>query len=229
MPTWSLQRAFSRFDEDAASSVFGPRHPLTRALMYRRCFAWQGLVASIPLALGVAGAVMHDADAPAVLAAAGVVQLVLLAGVLLARQLVRERVQTLIADGAEDVPLRVIADERQRLLTRKERESLARSLERALHSAQHWQEILPASRPPHGVRCLRFTAREVREVASLLRAGPSEARGVALTAQLLAGGYGSALYAGDVVLLREALNQIRYLLASSIRMNTAPDKTRLAA
>ena len=224
MPTSVLQRAFSCAEENAAAERFGRNHELVRALARQRCFLYQAFVASIPVAFGVAGTARHEPRAPAVLAAAVVVALALVASVLFARQVVRDRVQTLIAEGAEYVALRVIADERRRLLSDKERENLARSLERALHSAQHWGEILRTSRPPQGVRLLQFTSREVRDIVSLLRTGPSEARGVAVTARLITDGYGSALYRGDVVLLREELNRIQYLLTPG-----HTDETRIAA
>jgi hypothetical protein len=229
MPTSSLQLAFSHTDENAAAAIVGGDHGLVRALMYRRSFARQALVPSMPIALGIAGTVRHGAAAPVVLAASGVVELVLAASVLFACKLVRERAQALIAEGAEDLALRVIAEERQRLLSDKERERLAHSLERLLHTAQHWNAFLPASRPPQGVHCLRFTAREVCEIVALLRACPSEARGVALTARFVRGGCGSTLYAGDPVVLREELDRIRYHLTVSACTDSRRVENRVAS
>jgi hypothetical protein len=224
-----LQRTLTCADESAAAAIFGGDHALVRALAYRRCFACQALVTSIPVAFGVAGTARHHHHAPAVLAAAAAAELVLVASILITRGVIRERVQTLIVAGAERVPLRLIADERQRLLSQSERERLALSLESALHAAQHWNEILPSARPPHGVRCLRFTDRQIHEIVSLLRSGTNEARGVALTARFLADGCHSALYSGDVALLREELNRIRYLLATTGQPDEAADLTRIAA
>jgi hypothetical protein len=51
---------------------------------------------------------------------------------------------------------------------------------------------------------------------------------VALTARLITVGYSSALYAGDPVLLREELNRIRYLLATSGQADDPTDETRIA-
>jgi len=110
-----LQRAHAREDEDAVAAVFGANHELVRALANKRAFSYQALVTSIPLALGAAGTARHDGDAPAVLVVAGVVELVLIASIFIARQVVRERVLTLIAEGAERAGLRVIAAARQRL------------------------------------------------------------------------------------------------------------------
>lgn len=220
-------RGPSSADEDRAVAVLGREHALVRALAYRRTFALQLLATSIPLALGAVGIGRHVAAAPAVLEAASVVAATLVVAFLISRGLVREQAQELIAGGERGDALPVVANERRRLLSGKERESLAHSLESALDAAEHWHEILPASRPPHGVRCLRFTAQEIREIVSLLRSEAPDVRGVALTARFLAGGYGASLYRGDVVALREELNRIRYLLAASTDADR--NSARLAA
>jgi hypothetical protein len=226
-PAAHVPRAFSRAEEEGAARVLGREHGLVRALAYRRAAVRQMLVVALPLLFGAAGTVRQAHAAPAVLGAAGVVEAALLAACLLTKSLVRERAQELIAAGWTDKTIPSVASERRRLLSEKERESLARSLERALYAAEHWDRIAPASRPPHGVRCLRFTAREVRGIVLLLRTDVADARGVALTARFLAGGYSATLYGGDSVALRKELNRIHYLLTTGTDVEVG--RTRLAA
>jgi hypothetical protein len=195
--------------------VLGIDHGLVRVLAYRRAAVRQMLVVALPLLFGAAGTMRQAHAAPALLGASGIVEALLLAAFLLTRSLLRERAQEVIAAGCTDKTIPSIASERRRLLSEKERESLARSFERALYAAEHWDRILPASRPPHGVHCLRLMAREAREIVSLLRAEVSDARGIARMARFLAGGYGAALYRGDAVALREELNRIHYLLVGA--------------
>jgi hypothetical protein len=212
LPVARITRAFSRAEEAGAARMLGTDHGLVRSLARQHALSRQLLVIALPLLFGVAGTVKQIHPAPAVLGAAGIVEVVLLGTFLLTRSLVRERAQELIGAAQADDAIPVIANERRRLLSKKERERLARSLERALHAAEHWEEILPSFRPPQGIRLLRFTAREVREIAWLLRSNVDDARGVALTARFLAGGEGTSLCRGDVVALRQELNRIRHFL-----------------
>jgi hypothetical protein len=218
-------RILSRAEEQEAAVVLGADHGLVRALAYRCSFARHVLVTAVPLLLGAAGVAMHVTVGRAVLEAAVVVQVSLLAALIVARGIVRDRAYELIADDENCAALPLIAHERCGLLSAGHRERLARSLERLIHSAQHWEEILPAFRPPDGVRCLRFMAPEAREIASLLRAGTTDARGVALAERFLAGGDASSLCRGDVVALREELKRVHYLLAASA---TAQDSRQAA-
>lgn len=213
----SLRSYLSCEDERAAASVLGRGEMLVRLLARRRRRAEQLAVTLVPIALGLVGTVRGVETAPTVLGASALVAGALAASILFATFQLRDRAQEVIAAGYERVPVSVVRDERRRLLSRKRRESMARSLERLLHDAQNWGRILPATRPPHGVRELRFAEREVREVASLLRSEPVHVPAVARTARLLSDGATSPLYGGDVVALRAELRRISDLLTRDRR------------
>lgn len=194
------------------AALLGEDHPFVRTLSLLHAVIRQALIVSVVLVLGIVGIFRHAAQAPVLVAAAAVVQLALASAIALLLQLMRERAWDLIVDGRHDRQLEAVAAQRQRLLDLRERERLARSLERALDAAERWHELAVASRPPSGVRCLRFAASETHEVAHLLRADGAGVRGIALTARLLAGGYDSPLYQGRPEELRHELWRIRHLL-----------------
>ena len=200
--------------EDAriAVSALGRDHPLAHALSLQHAVARQLLVASMALVIAGAAAGARLDLGWILLGAAGFVCLVLTAGYAATRQLVRIRVRSLLADGQGSVLLPVVSRERRRLASRAERERLARSLERLLRDARRWTEIAPLSRPLPGAECLRLTGDEAEAVVDLLRGNYARTRGVAMTARLLESGSESVLYSGDVELLREELNRIRYVL-----------------
>jgi hypothetical protein len=204
-------------DERAATAVLGSEHVLSRMLARRRTLSRQILVTSLSLLLAAAGVTLGVGDAPIVLGAAAAVELALLLAALFVRLRTRDVVQELIAAGNDAAfALPVVQAEGRRLVSRREREHFARSLERLLRDAQRWHRIFPAYRPPDGTQFLRFVPDEVCEVVRLLRAESAHVRGVALTARLLMDGGASPLYAGNVGRLREELNRIRYLLAGPV-------------
>ena len=164
-----VSRLISRADETAASAALGCDHVLTRLCALRRALVWQLAVTSVPSLFGIVGTVRLLATAPAVLGAAGLVWLVLAGALTLVEAQMRSCARELIAAGHERLALPLVVDEGRRLASRKERETLARTtLERLLHDAQNWFQILPAARPLPGVRALRFAPAEVREVVALL-------------------------------------------------------------
>jgi hypothetical protein len=137
-----------------------------------------------------------------------------------ARKIARERAQDLIAAGDDSVVLSVVARERRRLGSRKERERLAKSLEALHRDALRWNEILPQFRPPHGVVQLRYLPRELKALTTALRRDRVRVQGVALATRFLTDGYRSPLYGDELEPLREELNRIRFLL------ETGGDRTR---
>ena len=213
----------------AAEQTLGDDHALTRALARRHTIAIQLLAASIPFALGVAGVLLHHEEAKAVLAASSVVILGLLAAIAVVRQLLRDCVQALIAEGSEGAFIPIVRRERRRLASSKVREQLARTLERALRDVQQTYGTVPHTRPLPGTERLADLAPEVAAVAAALRTAHPRVRGVALTARLLCDGHASPLYAGDIERLREELCRISYLLASSTPRTIENDASRLAA
>ena len=223
-----LLRLISREEERAAAKALGHDEELVRLFARRQIRIEQLAITSVPLALGLFGTVLGRESAPFVLSAAGLVALTLIASTLVTNLQLRNRAQELIATGYGEIGVRLVTDERRRLLSRKSRERLARSLERLLDDAQNWGKLLPASRPPAGVRALRYAPDEVREIATLLRADPVRVPGVARTTRLLSDGVDSPLYRGDVEDLRAELRRIRDLLALEHRAEDTREE-RVAA
>lgn len=206
------RRLVSRDEERAAASMLGGDDRLVRLLARRRTRAEQLTVTLVPIALGLVGIALHTETAPVVLGAAALVAVALALMIVFSSIELRDRAQEIIAAGYERIPVRVVRDERRRLLSRKRRERFARSLESLLHDAQNWSRIMPSSRPPYGVRELRLVEREVYEVVSLLRSDSVHVPGVARTARLLTDGAASPLFGGDDEALRAELRRIRDLL-----------------
>lgn len=201
-------------DAHAARSILGTRHPLTLALSRRHVVAKQLCVTLTVLVVGLGVAVLDIRAGELVLGAAAIVAGALTVALAIARRVVRDRVDDLIASGDDAVLVAPVIRRRRQLASAKERERLARSLERLLRDARRWNEILPQFRPLPGVQCLRDTVPEAQAVIALLRSERVAVHGVALVARLLGDGVTSPLYGGDARRLREELNRIRYILAS---------------
>jgi len=192
--------------------VLGRDHPLSRMAALVQVLAWQVAAVSGAVVVGALGAAERRGWGIRLLCAALAVELALLMLFALARQLRREHVLRLIVGGRARLPVAEVSREAHRLVAPGHRAQLAERLERALDEAESWHELPVASRPPVGVRLLCGFAPEVRAIAGQLRGGRSALPGLALLELFLAGGYGSALYAGDEDLLREYLWRIRYLI-----------------
>lgn len=199
-------------EKRVAESALGRQHPLARALSIRQTVVRQLLVTVVALVVATGAVLAHLDGAWVFLGASALVCAALTLALAATRHVVRIRTYDLIADGQGSALLPVVARARRRLASPKERERLARSLERLLRDARRWDELLPNFRPLPGVECLRMTAPEVETVATLLRREHVPTRGVALTARFLESGSGSPLYSGNVELLREELDCIRRAL-----------------
>jgi hypothetical protein len=210
-----LLRLPSADEEKRAASALGAEHPLVQSLQRERVRAFQILVTSIPVFLGIAGVLQHDLRAPVVLGAAALVELVLLAAVLAVREQTREHARQLIAAGCERLPLHVVDRERRALASSRRRRRLARSLERHLRDAERWDKLIPQARPLFDVRPLRLARREAREVVAGLRSPSPSVRGIAAVFQLLTDSRSSPLFAGEVHELRVELVRIADLLTPS--------------
>jgi hypothetical protein len=202
-------------EKRAAESVLGPDHGLTRAVANQHTIALQSLVAALAVAAGATGLLLDLGLAHVVVGAAVVVVAAFVVALGVARRIVRDRAQALIAAGDNGVVLSVVARERRRLASRQERERLACSLESLYRDALRWYELLPQFRPLRGVQQLRELQGEVVSLTAALRLDQVRVQGVALTERLLSDGSESPLYANELGPLREELNRIRYLLESS--------------
>jgi hypothetical protein len=216
-------------DKHSAESVLGRDHRLARAVSYQHTLALQSAVAGLAVLAGGAGLVLDLGVATLVVVAGAVVAVLFVLAWALTRRVTRERAQDLIAAGDDSVVVSVLARERRRLTSRKERERLARSLEGLYRDALRWHEILPRFRPPHGVVQLRHTGPELEGLTRALRRDRVRVQGVALTARFLSNGYESPLYGNELEPLREELNRIRYLVETSEAPLDAPAAQREAA
>jgi len=208
-----LLSPFSRHEEEVAAAAFGRGHPLVGALASRRARARQLVVTTAVVVFGlVTVREGHAGLGREVLGAAVVVALLLALGLWFARGRAREQARDLIADGRSEPFVRVVADERRRLASRRERERLARTLEGYIHDASRATRIDPRARPPLGVRCLLLASREALEVTRLVRSDASSPRGVAALWRFLTDGQRSSLFGCDSVKLRWELLRIAALL-----------------
>jgi hypothetical protein len=205
----------------SAAFALGGDHPLARAGERVRTLEKQAGVALATVAAAASATLIGVAIAPIALAASLLVGFALVAALLLAREIRRERAWELIIGGGQELDVQELAQERRRLSEPRSRERLARSLEHALDAALHWHQILIASRPPEGVRLLSRFAPEIREIAARVRAEPADIRGVALLARFLTGGYGSTLYSGDADAIHGELTRIAHLLSPAPRRQRA--------
>jgi len=216
-------------DKHAAESVLGREHRLTRAVSYQHTLALQSTVAGLAALSGGAGLLLDFGVATLLVVVGTVVAMSFVVAWAVTRRVTRERAQDLIAVGDDSVVVSVLARERRRLTSRKERERLASSLEALYRDALQWYEILPRFRPPQGVLQLRHTGPEVEGLTQALRRDRVRVQGVALTARFLSDGYASPLYGNELEPLREELNRIRYLLETSETAVDAPVAERVAA
>lgn len=200
-------------DERAAATVLGADHALARLLARRRALSVQIAITAVPVVLAAIGTMRAADSAPIILGAAVLVEVALFAAIPYVRARTHDVAHELLAEGDDDtLAIPVVRDECRRLRSGRERERLARSLEKLLHASESWTRPLPAHRSPLGIRTLRFATREAREVIALLRADNAAVRGIALTSLMLRDG-SSPLYGYEPRRLREELNRIRYLLA----------------
>ena len=222
-------RALFAPDERTGVALLGQQHPLVRALELSNVLRRQARAVAAVLVGGAVGVVRNTPHAVSLLVAATVVELGLDTGIALLVQLSRERARDVIIEGHEDLPLPVIATERDRLLDPREQRRLARALEEIVRAAENYDRLLIASRPPIGTRRLREVAPELREIAARLRAEHVGVRGVARVARLLTGGYGSPFYTGQIDDLRHELNRIRSGFPGGTKSLDAPNRANLDA
>jgi hypothetical protein len=194
----------------SAAAVLGPLHPLVRTIEALSAVVRQCVVVVVLLAGGLIAAASGAVWGFPVAGSAALVLLFLAmaGGLLLQRR--RAVVIALIAAGDEDVPLRVVERERRRLLSRRMRTALARSLDALVAEAKNPPAI--PSRPLFNPTVVAQVAPELREVAVLLRSETPDARAVVLVWRLICDGVMSPLHRGDADELRAELARIRFML-----------------
>ena len=198
----------SRADRACACEVLGRNDPLARAFA-RLTETFDQFVASGVIAGAAALWLAGSGPWGTELVVAAVLTLLFLACRL--ASLIAERNELaleLIIRGRGDIPLETVARLRRRLLDRRARRRLARTI----------TVIRDVSTRPPFARCTPVNARvidavdrELAHVIALLSAERAGIRGSARAYRLVTGP-ASALYGDDDHALREELNQIRYLL-----------------
>jgi hypothetical protein len=201
-----------RAESAAAAALLGETHPLVGTLELLEVLARQSGVVTGVLVGGAFGARWHIVWASSAAAAAAAVQIALGVGLAMVVQSTRSHARDLLAEGRELLPLRCVAAERKRLLDPSRRRRLALLIDRAVDAAENWERIAMTSRPPQAIRRIRPVARELRALAADLRTNDMSLRAVALTAQMLAGGYASPFYTGRLDKLRMELTRIRHFV-----------------
>lgn len=192
--------------------VLGPDHALSRSAELAHTLTLQAIATAAATGAGAVAVAERRAWGATLLIAAVLAELTVLAVLAIARQVQREAVLRVIAEGEETLPLNAVARQARRLASPRYRAELTCRLLRALADARRWHQIAVASRPPEGVKILKRYAREIDEIVETLHGRQPALCGVAALELFLIGGYGGALYTGDAVELQQQLWRIRYLL-----------------
>jgi hypothetical protein len=199
-------------DRTLAEALLGASHPLVSLLRHSDTASEQlGSVTAAQAAglVFLAGGLRLGLS----LAIAGVVVQV---GVVCRLAALRARRRDLCLDmiivGRQALPLACVDRERRRLLDPRTSKQLAASIDETLEMAARPLLVPPAVRPIFCLRVIRRVAPELRQVASLLRGGPTCVRGVATVEWLLAS-RASPLYGVDIEPLQQELGRARYLLS----------------
>lgn len=197
-------------ERSLAETWLGPGHPLVRSLTLSET-ACQQLVAST--AAGAAGVVWFAGGwsfGLCLAIGAAVAQAVFACRVVVLRMGRRELCLELTVRGGERLPLPCVERLRRRLLERRAREQLARSLDDLVRAAARSGSRSELIQPLADRRVIRAVAPELRDVAFLLRGDPA-VRGVALVEWLLTSP-ATPLYGSEVEPLRAELRRARYLM-----------------
>lgn len=161
---------------------------------------------------GAAAALTGVADTRAALAAATVVEVVLIYTLWVLAVAERDRVLDLIVEGRENLTVRSVARERRRLLDPRHRARLSHSLAALRHEAERPVLRPPSTRPLCRRRVIAAASRDLLETARALRCEHAGAAGVAMAERLLSR-HDSPLYGENAERLCVELRRCRFLLA----------------
>lgn len=218
MPAFSLpplNRRLLPADSPAdVAEVLGPRHPLTRAcelqIAVTRQLAALGAVAAISGGAALLSRALRAQSLSLValgfMPALGIVLVV-------PQGRVRSQAALLVLKGLEGVPLALVAEERERLLSAASRERLACRFEVCVRERARptWVDAAPAWLRRHP-RLAHAVRPELLHVAELVRAPRQHAQGIAFAEAVLAQG---VLIAADrdEALLRGELRRVIEMLS----------------
>lgn len=211
--------------EQSAGAVLGPTHPLTRATEAVEGVARQWHSCAAVLAGAIIAELQGHPWAPALAVSAGIVLVALTTLVAALKQRVRDRATALIAEGRETLPIAIVQRQRQRLLARRTRMTLAHTLHAMVRDATSPPRIETiGARRLFDAVVIAAVANDLRAVVSLLQNQHARARGVALTERLITDG-GSALYSDNEIRLREELNRVRGVLEERLAPGLKPGES----
>jgi hypothetical protein len=212
---WLSPRPLGERTVRSAGIVLGRSHRLTRGIDAVGCARKQWLTCAALVAGAVIARIEGDAWPGVVALSGGLVLLTLTVVVLALRQRVRDEAMHLIAEGHEALPIAVVQRQRQRLLSPRTRDTLARTLEMMLRQALRPPRIMTrGARPLFSVRVIASVAPDLRALISVLRTESASARGVSLLERLITHG-DSPLYGREAAVLREELRRVRGALGSN--------------
>lgn len=203
-------RADSRL---SPASLLGAAHPLVRTIEALAVVASQSFTVATLLVAGVIAARSGAAWGMPVAASAALVLLFLAVAAGLLLQQRRDEVVALIAGGEGRTPLGVVQHECDRLLSRRTRTALAKSLDALADEAANPPAI--TARPLFDPVVVARAAPELRQVAVLLRGDVDDARAVALVWRLICDGATSPLHRGEADELRAELARIRFVFQTN--------------
>jgi hypothetical protein len=212
---WLSARLLGERTARSAGIVLGRGHPLARGIDAVGCVSKQWLACAALMAGALIARIEGDARAGAVALSAGLVLLALTVVVLALRRRVRDEAMDLIAEGHEALPIAVVQRQRQRLLSPRTRDTLARTLEMMLRQALRPPKIMTrGARPLFSVLVIASVAPDLRALISVLGTENAGARGVGLLERLITHG-DSPLYGHEAAVLREELRRVRSALGSN--------------
>ena len=201
------ERPLAGRDARPARELLGPNHLLAAGERLRRDLWRQSLTTAAAVLVGTIGLASSQPWGTPLLVVAGLVQLLLAAGLALHAGLQREQARELIIAGRADLPLRTVQRECGRLRRPDHSRSLAAALDNLVRAAERWPTLYPSSRPVFDPRQVRAAAQQLRALATRLRATAPPLAAIARTERLLTSG-ASPLYGHDLNELRRELNRI---------------------
>jgi hypothetical protein len=193
--------------EIVAAALLGADHRLVRTLDLLTVLRRQLTLSSLALAGGGVALAAGASWAAMVVVAAGIVALALVVALAALTSARRSAVRDVFIEGRDDLPLPVLARERQRLTSPHTQTSLAHALERLVATAAAWPRIQRNARPVFDVRLVQAAAPLLNGIGIQLRSRPAAARPVARLEWLLTAG-ASPLYGYD---LAELVGQLELI------------------
>jgi hypothetical protein len=202
----------SEIPRAVGAAVFGPDHPLVRAIDAFQTVTWQlSCVAAVLIGSGIADLEGSSWATPAAIGAGATLVLLTVVAASL-RQRTRDRAVDVILAGGESVAMAAVQRQRQRLLSARTRRGLARRFEEMVElSARPRVPRLPSALPLYRLGVVARVRPELLALARMLETDAVSAQGVARAERVISDCM-SPLYGGDDKPLRDELRRVIRLL-----------------